>query len=117
MPRCDLDSTIYERGRKLNDAKQTWPFLDPPNTAVVTNVRITDEEDWVQYVTHDEDDGAWQFHPPSGQASMKEAAVVSLQRMLKLEPRIEELADLPLGWHAWRDDEHAPWTRAPKEAG
>lgn len=101
----------------MNDANRKWPFLDPPNTAVLTNVRILDEHAWVHYVTHDEEDGTWQFHPPGGQASMKEAAVVSLDHMLKLDPRIEELADLPLGWHAWRDDENAPWTRATKHAG
>lgn len=79
-------------------------------------MRILDRGDWVHYVTHDQDDGAWQFHPLRGPASAREAAVVSLERMLNLEPRIEELADLPLGWHAWRDDKHAPWTRAPKQA-
>jgi hypothetical protein len=78
-------------------------------------VRILDEKDWVHYVTHDQDDGAWQFHPVRGPASMQEAAVVSLKRMLEIEPRIEELADLPLGWHAWRDNQNASWTRAPKQ--
>src|SRR5689334_20101961 len=34
---------------------------------------------------------------------MKEAAVVGLKRMLEMEPRLEELTDLPLGWRAWRD--------------
>ncbi len=95
-----------------------WPFLDPPNTAVFTTVPILDNGAWVHYVTHDLEDGAWQFHhQQTGARSVKDAAVVSLKRMLVLEPRIEELADLPLGWHASRDDEHAPWRRAPKEIG
>lgn len=34
--------------------------------------------------------------------------------MLRIEPKLEELADLPYGWHAWRDDENARWTREPK---
>ena len=99
----------------MTDTNQQWPFLDPPNTAVTTNVRILDEEDWVHYVTHDAEDGAWQFPPFHGPASMKEAAVVSLQHMLRIEPRLEELADLPLGWHAWRDSKSATWNRAPKK--
>jgi hypothetical protein len=100
----------------LNSANRHWPFLDPPNTAVITNVRILDGQDWVHYVSHDEEDGAWQFHPSRGQATMKEATVVSLRRILELEPRIEELADLRPGWYAWRDSEGAPWQRAPKNA-
>lgn len=80
-------------------------------------MRILDDDDWVHYVTHDDEDGAWQFHPSRGPATMKEAAVVSLKHMLTIEPRIEELADLPLGWYAWRDSTSEPWTRAPKNAG
>jgi hypothetical protein len=44
---------------------------------------------------------------------MNEAAVVGLKRMVDIEPRLEELADLPLGWHAWRESKEAPWTRTP----
>ena len=95
-----------------------WPFLDSPNTAVFTTVPVIDDGAWVHYVTHDDEDGAWQFHHQrTGSPSVKEAVVTSLKRMLVLEPRIAELADLPLGWHAWRDSENAPWTRAPKEVG
>lgn len=101
----------------MNDTSRNWPFLDPRNTAVFASVRILDEKDWVHYVTHDLEDGAWQFHPYGGPTNQKESAVVSLEHMLRIEPRIEELADLPLGWHAWRDDEDAPWTREPKRAG
>jgi len=96
--------------------EEPWPFLDPPNTVVFTRVRILDEGDWVHYVTHDED-GAWQFHPSSGPATVKEAAVVSLRGMLEREPRIGELADLSLGWQAWRETKDGPWNRAPKEPG
>jgi hypothetical protein len=90
--------------------------MDPPNTAVITNTRLLDGEDWLHHVTHDEEDGAWQFHPSQGQASMKEAAVVGLKRIFELEPRISELADLPTGWHAWRDSKDSPWLRAPNRA-
>jgi hypothetical protein len=108
---------MYERAINLNDSKRLWPFLDPPNTAVFTSVLILDEADWVHYVSHDEEDGAWQFHPYSGMTNEEEAAVVSLDHMLRIEPRLKELADLPLGWHAWRGSKNDPWTRAPKNAG
>jgi hypothetical protein len=98
----------------MTDAAPRWPFLDPPNTAVFTNLRILDGTNWVRYVTHDEEDGAWQFHPPNRKATMSEAAVVSLANMLRLEPRIAELADLPTGWHAWRDEKDGPWQREPR---
>ncbi len=93
----------------------TWPFQDATNTAVFTSRRIVDGEAWVYYVTHDEDDGSWQFHPHSGPTSEAEACVVGLGSMLNLEPRIAELADLPLGWHAWRKTPDGPCQRAPHE--
>lgn len=100
----------------MNDSNKPWSFEDPPNTAVFTSVTILDDRDWVHYVTHDDEDGAWQFHGNSGPTAMKDAAVIGLGHMLKIEPRIEELADLPLGWHAWRDNREASWSRAPNPA-
>ncbi len=84
--------------------------------AVLTSVRLLEGEDWVHYVTHDEEDGAWQFHPFSGPTGEREAAVISLAEMLRIEPRVRELVDLPPGWCAWRPDRNDPWTRANKLA-
>jgi hypothetical protein len=38
-----------------------WPFHDSPNVAVITLVQIIEQGHPVLYVTHDDDDGAWQF--------------------------------------------------------
>jgi hypothetical protein len=83
---------------------------------VFTSTRVLDGEERIHYVAHDDQDGSWQFHPFSGPTSEEEAQVVSLERIVMLDPSVEELADLPLGWHAWRDAEDAPWTRAPTES-
>ncbi len=101
----------------MNAREEDWAFLDPPNTAVITNVRILDGTAWVHYVTHDEDDGAWQFHPASGQATMKEAAVTSLKRIVEIDPRIEELADLPLGWRRMARGRRSALDARVKEVG
>ncbi len=90
-----------------------WPFLDPPNVAVFTSKRIIYEDAWVYYVTHDEGDGAWQFHPHDPTPE-NEAAVVSLKEMVSLDDSLRQLANLPVGWHAWRQSPNAKWERAPK---
>ncbi len=89
----------------------TWPFPDPPNVAVFTSKRIVDGRDWIHYVTHDDEDGAWQFHPFGGPTPEAEAAVVSLSTIVKLDPTVAELGDLPVGWSAWRDDRGGVWQR------
>jgi len=71
---------------------------------------------WIGYVSHDDDDGTWQFHPFDGQASAQHAAVTSLRQIVAIDSTVSELADLPLGWHAQRDDRNSPWERSPINA-
>jgi hypothetical protein len=90
-----------------------WPFTDPPNVAVIVNRKIVQGHDWIAYVTHDADDGAWQFHTKDAEPPAEgEAAVVSLEAILKIDSTIAQLADLPFGWHAWRTSTSEWWQRA-----
>ena len=92
---------------------EPWPFDDPPNVAVVVNRKIIDGSEWIAYVTHDADDGAWQFHTrEAGPPDEADAMVVALRSIVRLDRSVTELADLPLGWHAWRASRNAPWQRA-----
>ena len=94
-----------------------WPFDDPPNVAVFTDKRIVDGESWIYYVSHDSDDGAWQFHGPAVFADEEHAKVVGLKTILDLDPSVTALVDLPLGWCAWRETAIAAWQRAPQAGG
>jgi hypothetical protein len=38
--------------------------------------------------------------------------LVGLQEVVRLDESIQELADLPEGWHAWRESKSSPWERA-----
>jgi hypothetical protein len=95
--------------------KKEWPFDEAPNVAVISDYRIVGKETWIYYVSHDVDDGAWQFHGPDGFAGEEQAVVVSLKSILDLDDSIAELADLPLGWCAWRKSKSGKWLRAPQE--
>jgi hypothetical protein len=90
-----------------------WPFQDPPNVAVFTTRKILDGSEWIAHVFHDEEDGAWQFHTcEAGPPRESDAAIVGLSEIVQLDESISELADLALGWHAWRDSEGSPWQRS-----
>lgn len=94
-----------------SDMKQ-WIFKDLPNTAVITTKNIIDKFSWIGYVSHDIDDYSWQFLEKSDEKPDVEIAmVVSLQNITELDPDIIELADLPLGWCAWRNNIKSPWHR------
>ncbi|QJP72919.1 hypothetical protein [Burkholderia glumae] len=90
--------------------EKKWPFPDPQNVAVIADKRIVSRQDWIAYVSHDRDDGMWQFHTnrtePLGE---NDASVVSLKNIADLDPSVLELASLPIGWHAWRASTDSGW--------
>ncbi len=89
-----------------------WKFQDPPNLAVIVHRTVLYSGEWIAYVSHDADDGGWQFHSREV-LTAEEAAVVSLQNILELDAGIADLADLPMGWHAWREEPASTWQRSP----
>lgn len=93
-------------------AADEWPFPDRPNAAVVASRRVAFDGEWVAYVSHDEEDGVWQFHPAARTGSVADACLVALNEIVKRDPALLQLADLPEGWHAWRDSPQSPWTIA-----
>ena len=80
--------------------------------ATYTTVNVLDRGDPILLVCHDADDGAWQFL--CGKTNdPRDARVVGLDCVVAIDPSLRELADLPLGWRAWRDEPKQPWKREP----
>ncbi|MEN6308790.1 MAG: hypothetical protein ABFD91_13670 [Anaerohalosphaeraceae bacterium] len=95
--------------------QQEWAFENPPNIAVFTTRYILEGKDWINYVSHDSDDGSWQFHGDSSPVSEEDARIVGLKEIVKMDPSILELNDLPSGWYAWRETKQSEWQRAKNE--
>ncbi len=70
-------------------------------------------EGWpILTVTHDADDEGWQFL--NGWGDTEEGAkplLVHADHIIELDSSVLELADLPLGWQAWRQTRDDPWVR------
>jgi hypothetical protein len=94
---------------------ENWPFADPPDVASITVRQIVREGHPVLLVAHDADDGSWQFLT-GGAFDVADGMVVSLQGMVERDSSLAELADLPLGWQAWREQRGSPWQRGPSES-
>jgi NifB/MoaA-like Fe-S oxidoreductase len=88
----------------------SWRFSDMPSLAVITVKSVLSRQCWIATVSHDADDGGWQFLSGE-QLSLDDAAVVSLQQIVEMDRSVEELADLPEGWRAWRVSPTVPWRR------
>ena len=83
-------------------------FKDDPKTMVITTKRVINREVMVSIVFHDEEDGMWQFLDGID-TDENSAAVISLSEMVSIDPTVEQIADLPLGWVAWRSDLSSEW--------
>jgi len=85
-----------------------WLFDQPPNCAAITLHRILDGSSDILYVVHDEEDHGWQFLD-GGDVYEEDAAVVSLEQIVKLDNSIKEIATIRLGARAWRETVSSPW--------
>jgi hypothetical protein len=100
---CDPESSLFD-----------WKFPDPPHTRVFLSQPIQDGTEPVTYVSHDAEDGAWQFLGDSMTAGAK-PVVSCFHHPVDKDSSLKELADLPLGWYAERAKPDAPWIRRQKE--
>jgi hypothetical protein len=96
--------------------KTKWYFTDARNTAVFTTLDIIEEVAPILLVTHNQDDGSWQFFTGKTIAD-SEAKIVALDEIIVRDLSIIDLSDLPLGWSADRDSCTSPWKRKPISSG
>lgn len=86
---------------------------DVKNVMVMTTKSIVKNKLPIVYVSHDEEDGMWQFHDGSDVES-EDALLVSLEEIVAIDNTIKDLYDLPLGWIAWRHTKDHAWKRQPE---
>jgi hypothetical protein len=90
-----------------------WKFSDPPHTGVYVSKAVQERSEPVTYVSHDADDGAWQFLGDS--VAESGGVLVCLHHPIDEDQSLAELADLPLGWCAERDVRGEPWCRYERQ--
>ena len=85
-----------------------FPFYDKPNTVTIICCHITENKDPILYVSHDEDDGMWQFLCGK-EHEIGEAKLVSLRWVFDLDNSIAVLRDMPCGYYAERKSQYDDW--------
>ena len=85
-----------------------FPFYDAPNTATIICCHIVDDENPILYVSHDEDDGMWQFLCGATH-TIDEAQLVSLKYVFDLDNSVGVLNDMPCGYYATRETRKDNW--------
>jgi hypothetical protein len=92
-----------------------WPFDQPRNCATLTMRQVLEGSEPILLVSHDEDDHGWQFIG-SSDASVEDGKLVCLEEIVRIDPTVLEVADLPPGWQAFRGKRGGPWIRRRRDA-
>lgn len=87
--------------------KSHWVFDEPRNLAVFTTSRVLDENYPILLVYHD-DEGDWQFLCGTTDAP-EQCKHICLNDIVERDPSVNDIADLPPGWLAWRENGGAAW--------
>jgi hypothetical protein len=83
---------------------------EPGNTMVLTTKDIACGAKPILLVSHDFEDGMWEFLDGED-VDENNAYVVSLDEIIQIDSSITILHDLPLGWIAYRKDCNDSWIR------
>ncbi|TRX15894.1 DUF2185 domain-containing protein [Flavobacterium franklandianum] len=93
-----------------SNAQTKKEFKDPLNTAVFTTKYVIEENKDITYVTHELEDGSWQFFSDDKfEDFTKVALLVSIENIIKRDKTVLEIADLPLGCYAKRKNRTEKW--------
>jgi hypothetical protein len=61
-------------------------------------------------VTHEDGEDSWSFIG-SSDGTLDNCKIIALEEAVAIDPSILQLADLPIGWSAWRDSPEDSWIR------
>jgi hypothetical protein len=86
-----------------------WPFASAVNTVSVCTVKVARGGFPVLQVSHDWE-GDWQFLDATTQEP-EGPTVLCLGCVFERDPTLAQIADLPIGWSAWRTAVGAAWSR------
>src|SRR5438874_228621 len=86
-----------------------WPFPEPRSYVTFVTAQVLERAEPILHAVHDEN-GEWQFIG-STDGTVENGRVIALREAVELDPSVLQLADMPIGWHAFRDSPERPWTR------
>ena len=85
-----------------------FPFKDATNTATIVCCHVLDKNKPIMYVSHDEDDGMWQFLS-GDKHETHEARIISLKSAFEIDNSVGRLFDMPCGYCAERQSMKDKW--------
>lgn len=95
---------------QISEGTMKYGFNEKTNTMVITTKGILEKRKNILFISHDEDDGIWEFLD-GVDVKEEDAAIVSIFEIVEIDPSINFISDLPMGWVAYRNDIESDWVR------
>ncbi len=89
-------------------------FNEKNNLAVFTCTHVMRQGEPILYVSHDENDGGWQFLCGKSGHKGDEAMIVALEEIIMFDESVTEVADIPEGIFVERKSIKDTWMTKPK---
>jgi len=84
--------------------------MEPELLAVISCSHVIKDQYPILLVSHDIDDGGWQFLCGKESHSEKDAIIIGLGEILEMDPTVNDIADLEIGFIARRKLRSGKWT-------
>ena len=91
-----------------------WPFDQSKNVATITTKQVIHKRYPILTVVHYLEDHSWAFLCGTTNNS-DDLMLVGMEQIVKLDPSLKSIADLPPGWSAYRKSTHSKWVRTKDE--
>ncbi|HZF96756.1 MAG TPA: hypothetical protein VEY92_00665 [Pseudoxanthomonas sp.] len=105
-----LESSIFKKNPQAASTQQ-WPFDQGRSVAALSTKQVMQDGLPVLHVQYYADDGSWAFTCGTTDDE-SDCMLVSMESVVSKDSTLFSVADLPLGWCAWRASPGASWQRA-----
>jgi len=87
-----------------------YRFREDMNTACFTCVHVLTKSKPILFASHNDDDSSWEFTCGANGHPDEEIKIISLEEAADIDNSINELADMPEGVYAERENIGEEWT-------
>jgi hypothetical protein len=114
VPQSNIDSAKVRPCVPEKEISMNWD--DPRDPVAITVPEVIAGKSDILLVIHDSGHGGWQFMDGQDVKGRK-AAVIPKDELLRIDPSLDGLKNLPVGWRARRASSKEAWVREKNPAG
>ena len=100
---------MFSLFKKNIDNNSEYKFHDPENTACFVCDHVFNRQKPILHVSHDQEDGYWQFLCGQTKHEEANAKIISLKSATQIDSSINDLFEMPLGFGADRKSIKDKW--------